>query len=194
MSMFCYQCEQTDSGTGCVEFGVCGKEADVAVLQDLLVYQLEGIALYASPLLNQGNTLPSETHRFVLDALFSTLTNVNFDQAFFIDFLRQSQAVKSNLQSLVKITSPAPAALYTLPEAEDAMLVSARTIILRPQAQSDPDVQSLKDTLLYGLKGMAAYAHHAWVLGYQDEEVISWCYKGLAAMTDMTLDLNALVG
>ena len=96
ISMFCYQCEQTSLGQACTdEFGVCGKEADVAVLQDLLVYQLEGLSVYGSAALAKGGAVPADTYRFVIDALFATLTNVNFDRAYFLSMLRESQAVKS---------------------------------------------------------------------------------------------------
>jgi hydroxylamine reductase len=78
--MFCYQCEQTNLGQGCTEFGVCGKESDVAALQDLLVYQLEGLAFYGQRLLEKGQSIDPSVHFFVIDALFSTLTNVNFDR------------------------------------------------------------------------------------------------------------------
>jgi hydroxylamine reductase len=195
LSMFCYQCEQTALGTGCTEFGVCGKEADVAVLQDLVIYQLEGIAVYAQAALDQGVSLPSELHRLTIDGLFATLTNVNFDRSYFIDLLRQSQSYKMSLRERVTVPVgdlPA-AALFDLPIREDDILEAASSIDIRPQAQSSPDVQSLKDTLLYGLKGMAAYAHHAWMLGYRDDKVNNWLYKGLQVQLDEKLALMDLV-
>ena len=195
MSMFCYQCEQTYRSTGCVDVGVCGKEKDVAVLQDLLNYQLEGIAFYGNTALKQGKTIPMNTHRFIIDALFSTLTNVNFDKAFFIDMLRQSKVVKSTLKTLVgDVGTKLPAAAsFILPDQEDDIQIAACQVNIRPQAEKEPDIQSLKDTLLYGMKGMAAYAHHAWVLDYQDETVNNWFHKGLSAMLDDTLSLTDLV-
>jgi hydroxylamine reductase len=194
--MFCYQCEQTNRGTGCVEFGICGKDADVAALQDLLIYQLEGMAVYASAALAKGVVIPAETHRFVLDALFSTLTNVNFDAADFMDSLRKSEAIKRSLKALAGAISeklPAAAA-YRLPDTDVAVQNDANLINIRPAAGENGDVQSLKDTLLYGLKGLAAYAHHAWVLGYRDDSVNNYLYKCLSAMLDETLTLNDLVG
>jgi hydroxylamine reductase len=194
--MFCYQCEQTNLGTGCVEFGVCGKEADVAALQDLLIYQLEGLSVYGAAVLSKGGSIAAETHRFVIDALFSTLTNVNFDTKFFIDFLKKSEEIKKTLKAQAGTLSgsvPAPAA-YRLPASDEAIQNDANLINLRPAAESNGDVQSLKDTLLYGLKGMAAYAHHAWVLGYQDEAVNNYNYKVLSTLLDESLGLNDLVG
>ncbi|MCE1254839.1 MAG: hydroxylamine reductase [Anaerolineae bacterium] len=193
--MFCYQCEQTSRGKGCVEFGVCGKDADVAVLQDLLVYQLQGIAFLAALSLQQGKAVANPTHRFVVDGLFSTLTNVNFDRAFFIEALKQSQIIKNQLITLSAQSSASrPAEVnFVLPADETGIVTAASKVNIRPQAESAPDLQSLKDTLLYGMKGMAAYAHHAWVLGYQEDEVSLWFYKGLSAMLDDTLGLNELV-
>jgi hydroxylamine reductase len=193
--MFCYQCEQTSRGTGCVEFGICGKDADVAVLQDLLVYQLEGLSFFGAAALKNGKKISAETHRFVLDALFSTLTNVNFDEKFFLQLLRRSQPVKDALRTLAgEIPGELPsAARYNLPARDEAIQNDAHLINLRPQAGQDVDVQSLKDTLLYGMKGMAAYAHHAWMLGYQDETVNNYLYTGLSALLDESLTLNDLV-
>jgi hydroxylamine reductase len=193
--MFCYQCEQTSQGHACLDFGVCGKEADVAMLQDLLVYQLEGLAVYAQALLEQGKALENDIHFFTIDALFSTLTNVNFSAARFYAFLRQAQQIKEDLRSRAALSGKLPdAALYNLPGSDEAIQSNATLVNIRPQAASDPDVQSLKDTLLFGIKGMAAYAHHAWVLGYRDDAVNAWLYKGLSAMLDMSLGLNDLVG
>jgi hydroxylamine reductase len=195
LTMFCYQCEQTAQGTGCVDFGVCGKDADVALLQDLTIYQLEGLSVFAQNAIQQGKKLSSTTHRLVIDALFATLTNVNFDSAYFVGLLRELQAARQSLAALANLEGaglPA-AALFALPQDEEAILQAATQINIRPQAESAADLQSLKDTLLYGLKGMAAYASHAWVLGYQDEAVNHWLYKGLSAMLDEKLGLNELV-
>jgi hydroxylamine reductase len=194
--MFCNQCEQTFSGTGCVEFGICGKDADVAALQDLLIYQLEGLAVYGAAVLAKGGTIEDGIHRLVVDALFSTLTNVNFDPRFFLSILKETQTAKLSLKSIAGDTAgklPAAAA-YQLPETDEAIQTDANLINLRPAIGKNVDVQSLKDTLLYGIKGMAAYLHHAWVLGYQDTAINNYFYKGLSAMLDETLTLNDLVG
>jgi hydroxylamine reductase len=193
--MFCYQCEQTFRSTGCIDTGVCGKKADVSALQDLLVYQLEGLSAFGAHALKQGKNIPSSTTRLVIDALFSTLTNVNFDAAIFIDLLKKAQTEKLALE---KLSGGLPgrlplASTFGLPQDEISIQDVAFKVDIRPQAHSDPNIQSLKDTLLYGLKGMAAYAHHAWVLGYQDEGVNNWFYKGLAAMLDEKAVLNDLV-
>lgn len=194
--MFCYQCEQTNQGKACVEFGICGKEAPVAKQQDLLVYQLEGLSFYAVQALAQGKTIRPDVHEFVIQALFSTLTNVNFDPQRFFTFLRRSQAIKEELRALAGAPgSDVPAAARDdLPQDDDAIQARAAQVNIRPDAERDTDIQSLKDTLLFGMKGMAAYAHHAWVLGYQDEAVNQYFYKGLSAMLDEKLTVNDLVG
>ena len=195
-SMFCYQCEQTFRGTGCVDYGVCGKDIDVAALQDLLVYQLEGISYYANVIQTRGQEVEPRVYWFVMDALFATLTNVNFDRQDFIAFLRESQVIKEELchhAALGDAVIPM-AARYRLPAADAAVLSSARLITIRPYAETNQDVQSLKDTLLFGLKGMAAYAHHAWVLGYRSDAVNRHIVKALSAILDDTLGAEDLLG
>jgi hydroxylamine reductase len=193
--MFCYQCEQTFRGTGCVDQGVCGKDSVVAALQDLLVYQLEGTAFYAAQLIARGEAIDAESSLFAIEALFSTLTNVNFNQQDFIAILRRSQEVKAALRTRVGKPAGAPplAALYALPTSAAAIQADADRVNIRPYAGKDIDIQSLKDTLLFGLKGMAAYAHHAWVLGYQDAEVNTALFSGLSAVVDDSLGINELV-
>jgi hydroxylamine reductase len=195
-SMFCYQCEQTARGTGCDDFGVCGKDAEVAGLQDLLVYQLEGIAYYAGLVLDRGGQVDAETSWFTIDALFSTLTNVNFDRKDFIALLRESHRVKESIRAQAGTNGAAvpQAAAYSLPEAEAEILLNAEQINIRPYADSNLDIQSLKDTLLFGLKGMAAYAHHAWVLGYRDETVNAHLFRALRAILDDQLKADELLG
>jgi hydroxylamine reductase len=192
-TMFCYQCEQTARGQGCTLLGVCGKDSDVAALQDLLVYQLEGLSYYADQLVRQGQAVSPETAFFVMDALFATLTNVSFDPARFFAFSREAQAIKDALQAQVdaaRLENIPAAALYTVPVSDESIQAAAYRVNIRPNATADPDLQSLQDTLLYGLKGMAAYAHHAWVLGYQNDEVNAFIFKGLAALLDKSLALG----
>ncbi|HEX2980133.1 MAG TPA: hydroxylamine reductase, partial [Anaerolineaceae bacterium] len=192
--MFCYQCEQTFRGSGCVSAGVCGKDADVAALQDLLIYQLEGIAVYAKAILYGGVKIDSKVSRFTIDALFSTLTNVNFDAEDFFAALKESGQIKAHLAAQADLNGTLPpAARYRLPEKREAIQIDANLINIRPQAGDSSDVQSLKDTLLYGLKGTAAYAHHAWRLGYRSAEVEHGLFRFLAALVDDALGLQDMV-
>ena len=130
--MYCYQCEQTNRGTGCVLFGVCGKDAVVAGLQDLLVYQLQGISHYAAQILDKGGKVSPETSWFVIDSLFATLTNVNFDRKDFLVFLKQSQRVKESvcIQAGARLMGAPAAATYCLPEDEEAILAEAAKPVL----------------------------------------------------------------
>ena len=197
-TMFCYQCEQTLRGAGCTALGVCGKDSTVSALQDLLVYQLEGIALYGNAILAAGGALRPEVDYFLLDALFSTLTNVNFDPPRFLAYLKESRQVKVALHSQAGAlpTGPIPAAAtYMLPEDDAAIQSAAYKVDIRPDAERSPDLQSLKDTLLYGAKGMAAYAHHAGVLGARDAAVNAFLYKALATLVqDEPADSDAVAG
>ncbi|MHC1740524.1 MAG: hydroxylamine reductase [Anaerolineaceae bacterium] len=184
-AMFCYQCEQTFRSEGCVTKGVCGKDADVSALQDLLIHQIEGIAYLAN-----GQTADPQAAWFVIESLFSTLTNVNFSAPRFYSMLREAQGIKSKLARKVIISEKMPAAVrYILPENEAQILLQAHMLNLFT-ANADADVQSLKDTLLFGMKGMAAYAHHAGVLGYRDEIVDQWFMKGLASVIDPKLSMD----
>jgi hydroxylamine reductase len=194
--MFCYQCEQTYRGTGCVDYGVCGKDVEVANLQDLLVFQLEGIGYFAHSLRERGRTVDPTVSAFVVDALFSTLTNVNFDRADFIAFLRNAQAIKDQVRAQAGISgAPLPnAATYRLPEDEETIVSNAKLISIRPFVDRDADLQSLKDTLLFGLKGIAAYAHHAAVLGYRSPAVEDFLIKALSAILDGSLNADAMLG
>ncbi|NMC86232.1 MAG: hydroxylamine reductase [Anaerolineaceae bacterium] len=187
-AMFCYQCEQTFRGEGCVTQGVCGKDPDVAALQDLLIHQIEGIGYLAN-----GQTLDNETAWFVIEALFSTLTNVNFSAERFYPMLRKAQTIKKIWQDQVQPQGDVPPAVrYVLPESRPQILVQAHLLNMH-ETNEEKDVKSLKDTLLFGLKGMAAYAHHAWVLGYRDEGVNLWFMRGLAAMVDSSLNLKDML-
>jgi hydroxylamine reductase len=150
--MFCYQCEQTAGGTGCTIVGVCGKKPEVARKQDELISALIDMARAA-----KGKTPTKYTDELVMQSLFATVTNVNFDP--------------DRLAELIRMT-----------EANTAKLGGAKTFNPGALFQGDKDVVSLRSMLLFGLRGMAAYAWHAQVLGKTDTEVTSWFYKGLRAI------------
>lgn len=192
-NMFCYQCEQTAKGEGCIKMGVCGKDSRVAALQDLLIYQLKGIGFYGSELLDRGGEVAEHIDSFVMDAIFSTLTNVNFDEDRFVKFLVEAQTVKDELRGMVGEVSEAPApALYVLPATKDEMLSDAKMAGVMYE-DIDEDIRSLRELLIYGMKGMGAYAHHAYVLGFSDKEVNKFFYRGLRATTDDTLGAEDLL-
>jgi len=193
--MFCYQCEETAGGKGCTVRGVCGKEPEVAVLQDLLIYQLRGIGYWGEKLLEQGQELGEDTDSFVRDALFATLTNVNFSAERFVHYIQKGEAIRKRLQAQVGDTGvKLPlAARYEAPVTQEAMLADAETVSLLADQQAGEDVKSLRHLLIIGLKGLAAYAHHAAVLGKTDEAVNQFFYKALAGTVKEELGVPELL-
>ena len=167
--MFCYQCEQTAKGEGCMKVGVCGKDAEVAALQDLLVYALQGLSSVAVDARKVG-IADHAINVFTVKALFSTLTNVDFDAARFVDLISQCVALRDTLKDTVKKAGnnvdEKPAAVTFQPETTVAGLFSqANFASLKADTTINPDIQSLQHILLFGLKGVAAYADHAQILG-----------------------------
>ena len=195
--MFCYQCEQTAGGKGCTKQGVCGKTAEVANLQDLLLYQLKGISVYTRALAERGEKIDEQIVRFVENCLFTTLTNVNFDAEVHVDLLKQSQKIKEELQQRGKkagIAEPKTAqAVFSLPETKAEMLRAAEVAGIMYEQGLDPDVRSLRMTILYGLKGISAYGHQAGELGYRNEQVDMFYFEALAALTDDALTAEDLI-
>lgn len=192
--MFCYQCEQTAGGKGCVKIGVCGKDPEVAALQDLLIHLLKGIGFYGQKALEKGKKIDEETHKFVMDAMFATLTNVNFDAERFVEYIKKAAEVKENLKELagdIKEAIP-DAASYKIPSTKEEMINDAKKVGIMADEDLDQDIRSLRELLIYGLKGMAAYAHHAYILGKTDETVNNFFYKGLAATLNDNLTIDDL--
>lgn len=184
MGMFCFQCEQTAGGKGCTKVGVCGKDEHVSGLQDLLVYQLKGLGFWGDQLLSQGKELPEAAGDFMMEALFATLTNVNFHDERFVELLLQAQKLKEELAaSAGKLENVPAAASFTLPQTKAQM--EAHAIGVGIQSDNLPeDLLSLRELLVYGLKGLAAYAHHAKVLGYEDSAIYNFAYRAMAAAGD----------
>ncbi len=172
--MFCFQCEQTANGTGCTQAGVCGKTADTAVLQDELTGALVGLAKAAG---NSGRTKAAD--QLILDGLFTCITNVNFDD-------ESIQKLIGRVNHEKEMLVPDCAACISKCGNTDNMNMTSLW-------SADEDIRSLKSLLLLGLRGMAAYAYHAHVLGYDDDEVTEWFYKGLAAIGS-DLDADTLLG
>lgn len=190
MSMFCYQCEQTAKGTGCTVVGVCGKQPDVAALQDLLVYTLKGIAFWADKARNQGKK-DQEIDRFMIDGLFTTVTNVDFDAAAVSKFVVEGVRLREKAKQLADVAAdpvPAPAQNWSLPEsiAEQVKLGELHGV---KDYQVDDDVHAVREMITYGLKGAAAYADHARILGKELEEIYAFTHKALAAQLDDSLGL-----
>lgn len=196
MSMFCFQCQETAKGTGCTIAGVCGKKEDVANMQDVLMYVLRGLSVYAEEGRKNG-VERSDISKFIFDGLFMTITNANFDKQRFVEKIGEGiklrKAFEAELQEAGVITDKTKlhhAALWNPSSEEEYEKIAAKVGVLSTENE---DVRSLRELLVYGIKGMAAYAEHAWNLGFSDKEVMTFMQKGLAATTDDSLSADQLV-
>lgn len=192
--MFCYQCEQTAGGKGCTKLGVCGKTPEVAALQDLLIFQIKGISCYAKEIIEQGQNVDKEIITFIENSLFTTLTNVNFDADVHVEMLKESQRIKEQLRKQVgNINNDTEHATYNLSETRSEMLKDAKKAGIMYDQNLDPDIRSLRQTIIYGLKGISAYGHQARELGYYDDEVDNFYVRALEATTDDSLSVEELI-
>jgi len=192
--MFCFQCEQTAGGKGCTNIGVCGKTPEIAAMQDLLIYQLKGISCYATKLLNKGQKLDKSWVSFIENSLFMTLTNVNFDPKSHIDMLEKSQVIKEEIRKKVGNEEVnGEEALYNLSDSKEQMLEDAKKAGVMYDQELDADIRSVRETIKYGLKGIAAYAHQARFIKYNSEDVDEFYFIALQALTDNSLNLQDLI-
>ncbi len=191
--MFCYQCEQTVGGKGCTKRGVCGKTPEIANLQDLLIYQLKGISCYAKEILDKGGNIDQEVVKFVENGLFTTLTNVNFDPEVHINLLKKSQKIKEKLRKIAPKGEYPEHAIYNLSDSKDEMLKDAIKAGIMYDDSLDQDIRSLRSTILYGLKGIAAYGHQARFINFIDKEVDNFYFKALEATTNDKLSSENLI-
>ena len=197
--MFCYQCEQTSASGACTAKGVCGKDKETAAIQDALEHALRGLALVTEKAIPAG-LAPADTYAFIEESLFSTLSNVNFDPEALTDrvfeAVRRRDAMKRALHAQdPDIVFPEGPATF-VPHYNSALVADqGRRHGINHEASSDENVRSLQHTVLYGLKGVAAYAHHAHELGYASEEVDKYHVEALADLARYDEgDLNAWVG
>ncbi len=173
--MFCYQCEETARGTGCTVKGVCGKEDHTAGVQDVLIYLCKGISSRNSAAMANGRG-NKDAGPFITEALFATLTNTNFDDDRLKEMIRQAVAIRD---ALPKAGSPEHDACTWTPKSDADIEAKAKEIA--EEANVNDDVHSLRALLVFGLKGVAAYYHHAEMLGYTDESIPDFMQKGLAS-------------
>ena len=190
MSMFCYQCQETVKNTGCTNRGVCGKDEATANLQDLLIYTLQGIALCVE---KSGKSIDREKGLFVCQALFSTITNANFDTDKITELINKALKIRGEIKTSIGDTIEHDSANWNSNSKEEFIEKSSQIGIL--SYSQDEDIRSLKSLLLYGIKGIASYTDHAAVLGYYNDDIFSFMVKGLAAITkDLSADeLTGLV-
>lgn len=191
MGMFCFQCQEASKNTGCTVRGVCGKSEILAKMQDLLIYTLKGLAFYVQ----KGRIRGVEDFRidhFTMDALFMTITNANFDPNRIVEKIKSGLTLREELrQKLGAIDGPIPEAAVWYSEDEAEFLDKAGQVGV--MATENEDIRSLRELLTYGIKGMAAYAEHAYNLGYEDQKIYQFMHKGLAATLDEQLSADELI-
>ena len=197
MDMFCYQCQETARNEGCTRRGVCGKTAEVAALQDLVVWLLKGVSFYGVEARKRGISDP-EADLFVAEALFATITNANFDPDRFVELARKAVDLREALQAKLadeKLPAPIAAAAWT-PESWEQLDLVAKglTVGLLADDPAGEDIRSLRHLLLFGLKGLAAYTDHAYVLDFHNSDLLAFLQEGLLATTDDSLEAGDLVG
>ncbi|MBP2650116.1 MAG: Hydroxylamine reductase [Firmicutes bacterium] len=218
MSMFCYQCQETAKGTGCTMRGVCGKTADVANLQDLLIYTLKGISVYTLEARQAGIATP-EADKFIMKGLFATITNANFDKEYFVALIKQALTVRDNVKDALKkagvvieaANDSTKSIWQKLTEwftadgskqdchdgtrwfADNSEAFKEKAATVGILATENEDIRSLRELLTYGVKGMAAYAEHAYTLGYNDDAISAFIQKALVATTNNKLNADELV-
>ena len=192
--MFCYQCQETAKGTGCTIKGVCGKTENVANLQDLLIHTLKGIAVYAVQA-RARHLVRKDVEKFIMESLFSTITNANFDKSRFVKQIQEALRLREDLkQAILRVGGSIP---ENLPDAATWMAPAsqfeAKAALVGVLATENEDVRSLRELLIYGLKGIAAYAEHAYTLEYKEAGIFAFIEKALAATLDDTLEAGDLV-
>jgi len=196
MSMFCYQCQEAAKGTGCTIKGVCGKPDYVANLQDLMIYTLKGIALVKEEGWKAGLEFPKADH-FTMTGLFMTITNANFDDEAFRAKIKEGLALREEMKEELKekgvsLVDMHDAATW-FADTADAMQAKADSVQVGVLATENEDVRSLRELVTYGLKGIAAYAEHAFNLGKEDKNVYDFITKALTATLDDSLSADELV-
>jgi len=192
--MFCFQCEQTAKGEGCTVRGVCGKSPETAALQDLLIYAVKGLSLAAVEGRKVGVN-DREVNVFTAEAVFSTLTNVDFDPQRFVKLIGRAVQLRERLKDKVKaaggkVDFSEPAADFKPASTMEDLIKQGEAVGVKSDPDIDPDVLSLRELLIYGIKGVAAYVDHAQILGQEDDAVYAFIHEGLAATLrkDLTVD------
>ncbi len=189
--MFCFQCQETAGCTGCTKFGVCGKSPDLAKIQDLLIYTTKGLSEVTTRLRSEGKEVNGQVNHLITINLFTTITNANFDDAIFYDRVKATLDTKEELLAkLDNIENLSEAALWTASTKEE---MDAKAPTVGVLATENEDVRSLRELIIYGIKGLSAYMKHANALGYDDESINAFMQATLAKTLDNTLSADDLV-
>ena len=189
--MFCFQCQETAGCSGCTKFGVCGKSPDLAKMQDLLIYTTKGLSEVTTRLRAEGKEISGEVNHLITINLFTTITNANFDDAIFYDRVKTTLHIKDDL--LAKLDNKenlSEAALWTASTKEE---MDAKAPLVGVLATENEDIRSLRELIIYGIKGLSAYMKHANALGYDDEAINAFMQATLAKTLDNTLSADDLV-
>lgn len=186
-TMFCYQCQETAKGTGCMLKGVCGKESNTSALMDVLLHVVRGVAVVATEIREKDEEVTCKAGKFIIDALFCTITNANFDDASIRQRIVSGLALRDELKACAQaagVTLPKIDELTWTGSTDEKFALKATTVgVLR---EPDEDLRSLKELIMYGLKGMAAYLEHAMRLGYKEKKIVIFVQR---ALRDITLGL-----
>lgn len=189
--MFCFQCQETAGCSGCTKFGVCGKSPDLAKMQDLLIYTTKGLSEVTTRLRAEGKEISGEVNHLITINLFTTITNANFDDAIFYDRVKTTLDMKADLLSkLDNKENLSEAALWTASTKEE---MDAKAPLVGVLATENEDIRSLRELIIYGIKGLSAYMKHANALGYDDEAINAFMQATLAKTLDNTLSADDLV-
>ena len=187
--MFCFQCQEAAKGQGCTIKGMCGKENDTSDLQDLLIYNLKGIAVIADKAKAAGVEVSDAAGKFIAQGLFTTITNTNFNDENLINWINRAQTLKKELFESAKDKIGSDLHESATWYSNDVSQFSSKAQTVGVLATENEDVRSLRELLILGLKGIAAYADHAAVLGVTRDEIWDFFYKGLASTTqDLSVD------
>jgi len=195
--MFCYQCQETAKGSGCTNRGACGKRADVANLQDLLIYLSKGISVYSTRARKLGIE-NQKVNQFIINALFTTITNANFDSVVFVEKIKEGLNLREEIKKQFLdaggvMPESLPDCATWKGETEEDFEKKANSPEVGVLTTKNEDLRSLRELLIYGIKGIAAYTEHSFNLGYENQGLYSFMQKGLAATIDDTLAVDDLV-
>ena len=201
--MFCYQCQETAKGTGCTSIGVCGKTSETSGLQDLLLYTEKGVAAYSAIFRKEGKAkelIKNKVNRYLINSLFITITNANFDDTAILDEIKAGLKLREELKALATDEEKKEAEKYGInlvnwyyESDEDLIKFSENQSVVGVLRTENEDVRSLRELIMYGLKGMAAYAEHAFNLGKTSEEIFAFIEEALLGTMNDSLNAEQLV-